>query len=83
MKAGNTIYVVRFTSAGVSEIPGQKYSSVSNVYAIIGNKKTDIDKVVEWYRIQEESAVQKHNTCKVITKAKVVNKINVVNLLKS
>jgi hypothetical protein len=82
MKAVKTICIVRFTSTGKASSATEKWSSISNTYAIIGDKKTKIAESIEKYRKQEQQCIQNRNSiCEVATIAKMIKKYNVVMLL--
>jgi hypothetical protein len=81
MKAKKLIYIIRFISKGVPEREGEKYSTLSNTYAIVGENKAAIEESIERYRIQENEEVQKFNDVKIVTAAKIVSKTSVLAIL--
>ena len=83
MSKKEEIYIVKFMSTGVAETPYNKYSKQYNKFAIIKNVNDNrsIDTIIEEFRLQEEVAMQKVNSCKVVTKVVSKEKIIVTQIL--
>jgi hypothetical protein len=77
------LYIVRFTSTGISRISGQKYSRVHNTCGIILDKGENIDEKIERYRKMGHESMQEANPgIEVETKASITATHTVIAVLK-
>ena len=75
------IYIVKFGNKGVSDDRCVRYNTVYHTFAVIRTDNSDINKVIEGFRLQEQSALQEANKFKIETKVVSIKKILVHQIL--